>query len=201
MPRKKPDDDELRKRALELRKKGFSLREIGKQIERSSYKAWELVSPYEDHQPKITQVSELNERIAGLNDRLNELTKVTDDLSAQLKKVKKIKDLNEKTSKTDEELENVKEKVKTIDFQLKWGLDRIRLLIKSAVDRASDREFGCKRMDKDGFCTYWIWASKESDWKMKQAPTGGPAGYLLNVMEHPIRCTACPKFEQRGKTV
>lgn len=50
MPRKRSDDDELRRN-------GLSYREIGKHLGRSSYKAWELVSPYENHQPKITQVA------------------------------------------------------------------------------------------------------------------------------------------------
>jgi hypothetical protein len=85
IPRKRYDDDELRSKDL-------SYREKGKQLGRSSYKAWELISPYENHQPKITQVAELNGRIAQLNSRINELNKVADDISAQLKKVKTIKE-------------------------------------------------------------------------------------------------------------
>ncbi|MGD0329717.1 MAG: hypothetical protein ABSB40_04620 [Nitrososphaeria archaeon] len=45
MPRKK-GDDELRRKALELRSKGLSYREIGNQLGRSSYKVWELVLTY-----------------------------------------------------------------------------------------------------------------------------------------------------------
>ena len=36
MPRKKPDDDELKRKALELRGKGLSYREIGKQLEEAA---------------------------------------------------------------------------------------------------------------------------------------------------------------------
>ena len=190
MPRKKPDDDELRKRALELRKKGLSYIEIGKQIGRSSYKAWVLVSPYEDHQPKITQVSELNEKIAQLNARLNELTKVTDDIGAQLKRVKAIRDLNERTSRIDEELKGVKEDAKSIK-------DSINFVLMGATNKTSDTIYGCKGVDKDGFCTLWFYANMEKEWNMRQKEREGKVVYELNVRKHPLVCAACPKFEQK----
>ena len=187
MPRKKPDDDELRRKALELRSKGLSYREIGTQLGRSSYKAWELVSPYENHQPKITQVAELTEKIAELNARLNELTKVTDDLSAQLKKVKKIKDLSERTSR--------------IDGQLRGVLDSIDLIGFGALEKVSKTEHGCKWIDKDGFCTKWDWTKELKGCTMKQENYGDKVVNHLNVKKHPLACTACSYFEQRGKSV
>ena len=176
------------RRALELRSKGLSYREIGKQLGRSSYKAWELVSPYESHQPKITQVAELDKRIDELNTKINELTKVTDVISAQLKEVKTIKDLSERMSRVDDELTSLKEGIGSVDLGLKGLLESVDLLQRSARLRASDREYGCKMIDKDGFCTFWRFLDKP--------------GYLnkMNVKEHPLICTACPKFKQRGKS-
>ncbi|MGD0329663.1 MAG: hypothetical protein ABSB40_04350 [Nitrososphaeria archaeon] len=182
MPRKKGDDDELRRRALELRRKGLSYVEIGRQLGRSSYKAWELISPYESHQPKITQVAELDKRIAELNGRINELTKVTDDISAQLKKVKTIKDLSERMSRVDKELTVLKESVD--------------LLQRSASFRVLD--FECHKIDKDGFCTFWSWVEEIKGTNMRKSNYEGAVRYQMNVNENPLICTACPKFANRN---
>ena len=184
--RKRSDDDELTRRALELRSNGLSYREIGKKLGRSSYKAWELVSPYESHQPKITQVAELGKRIDELNTKINELTKVADDISAQLKKVKTLKDLNERMLQVDDELTRLKESVDFLD--------------ESARLRVANLEGGCERIDKDGFCTFWKW---ENEWgtNMRKSNYEGEVTYEMNVNEHPLICTACPKYERRGKNV
>ena len=201
MPRKKGDDDELRRKALELRSKGLSYREIGKQLGRSSYKAWELVSPYESHQPKITQVAELNKRIAESNARINELSKVTDDISAQLKKVRTIKDLSERMFRVDDELTHLKEGIESVDSRLKSFSKSVNLLEVSASFRVSDSEYGCNRIGKDGFCTYWKWTSEIKGTNMRKVNYEGKDRYQMNVKEHSLICTACPKFEQRGKSV
>jgi len=139
MPRKKGDDDELRRKALELRRKGLSYVQIGKQLGRSGYKAWELVSPYERHEPKILQVTELEKKIAELHNKIAELnarinakvaepdkkiaelnakidtlSKVADDMSTQLKRVKTIRDLGEGMHRIDAELTSLKERVESI---------------------------------------------------------------------------------------
>jgi DNA repair exonuclease SbcCD ATPase subunit len=191
MPRKKGDDDELTRKALELRRNGLSYREIGKQLGRSSYKTWEFISPYESHQPKITQVAELDKRIDELNARLNELTKVADDISDQLKEVKTIKDLSERMSRVDDELTSLKEGIESADLRLKKLLESVDSLQMIASLRASDREYGCKMIDKDGFCTFWRRLDQTKEVNLVK----------MNVKEHPLTCTACPKFEQRGKSL
>jgi len=45
MPRKVYDDKELKPKALELRKKGYSYREIAKELGCRIYKVHELISP------------------------------------------------------------------------------------------------------------------------------------------------------------
>ncbi|MGD0329647.1 MAG: hypothetical protein ABSB40_04270, partial [Nitrososphaeria archaeon] len=166
--------------------KDLSYREKGKQLGRSSYKAWELISPYENHQPKITQVAELDKRIAELNTKVNELSKVTDDLSAQLKGVKTIRDLSERTSRIDEQLRGV--------------LDSIDLIGFGALQKVSDTEYGCKKVDKDGFCIKWDWTPKLEGRTMKQVNSGDKVVNYLNVKEYPLACAACSYFEQRGKS-
>jgi len=34
---------------------------------------------------------------------------------------------------------------------------------------------------------------------MKEVNDNGSKGYLLDVIENPFRCTACPKYERRKK--
>ena len=123
---------------------------------------------------------------------------MTDDISAQPEKVKTIKVLNKRTSKIHKELENVKGEIKTIDSDLKWVLDQLKLISVSAMDRASNGEFGCKWIDKDGVCTRCI-NPDINGFKMKEVNDNGSKGYLLDVIENPFRCTACPKYERRKK--
>ena len=119
---------------------------------------------------------------------------MTDDISVQLKRVKTIRDLNERTSRIDGELKGVEENVKSIK-------DSINFVFTSAMNKASDAEYGCKGMDKDGFCTLWHYAEMEKEWFMRQKELEGKIVYQLNVKKQPLACAACPKFEERGKSV
>ena len=63
MPRKKYDDEALRARALELRSKGLSYREIAHELGCSVFKVYQLISPYESTRSRVGQVHELATRV------------------------------------------------------------------------------------------------------------------------------------------
>jgi orotate phosphoribosyltransferase-like protein len=66
VPRKKYDDDALRQRALELRSKGLSYREIARELGCSVFKVHQLIAPYESPRSRIRQVHELATRVEEL---------------------------------------------------------------------------------------------------------------------------------------
>jgi DNA-binding CsgD family transcriptional regulator len=53
VPRKRYDDEALRARALELRAKGLSYREIARELGCGVFKVYQLVSPYESLRSRV----------------------------------------------------------------------------------------------------------------------------------------------------
>jgi predicted transcriptional regulator len=73
MPRKRYDDEALRARALELRAKGLSYREIARELGCSVFKVYQLISPYENPKSRIKHVHELAGRVEELSRKIREL--------------------------------------------------------------------------------------------------------------------------------
>jgi predicted transcriptional regulator len=73
VPGKKYDDEALRARALELRSKGLSYREIARELGCSVFKVHQLISLYESPRSRIRQVQELATRVEELNGKLRDL--------------------------------------------------------------------------------------------------------------------------------
>jgi len=70
MPRRRYDDEALRARALELRAKGLSYREIARELGCSVFKVYQLISPYESPRSRIRQVHELATRVEELGGKI-----------------------------------------------------------------------------------------------------------------------------------
>ena len=85
MPKKRYDDEALRARALELRAKGLSYREIAGELGCSVFKVHQLISPYESPRSRIRQVHELATRVEELGRRLRELEVLASRLEATVK--------------------------------------------------------------------------------------------------------------------
>ena len=79
MPKKKYDDKVLKPKALELRKRGYSYREIAKELGCSVYKVHELLAPIESSKSRLTQIAELTSKV-------DELFKKVGGLEAKLSK-------------------------------------------------------------------------------------------------------------------
>jgi predicted transcriptional regulator len=85
VPRKKYDDEILRQRALELRSKGLSYREIARKLGCSVFKVHQLISPYESPRSRIRQVVELATRVEELSRRLKDLEVLASRLEVAVK--------------------------------------------------------------------------------------------------------------------
>jgi hypothetical protein len=75
VPKKKYDDEALRTRALELRAKGLSYREIARELSCNVFKVYQLISPYESPRSRIRQTVELSNRVKELSGRLEATVK------------------------------------------------------------------------------------------------------------------------------
>jgi transposase len=73
MPKKKYNDKVLRVRALELRSRGLSYREIARKLGYSIFKVYQLISPYESPRSRVRQVHELAGRVEELSRELRDL--------------------------------------------------------------------------------------------------------------------------------
>jgi predicted transcriptional regulator len=85
MPRRRYDDEALRARALELRSKGLSYREIARELGCSVFKVHQLISHYESPRSRIRQVHELATRVEELNRKLRDLEGLASRLEATVK--------------------------------------------------------------------------------------------------------------------
>jgi predicted transcriptional regulator len=85
VPKKRYDDDVLRARALELRSRGLSYREIARELGCSVFKVYQLISPYESPKSRIKQIHELTTRVEELSRKLRELESLASRLEATVK--------------------------------------------------------------------------------------------------------------------
>jgi len=85
VPRRKYDDEVLRQRALELRSKGLSYREIARDLGCSVFKVYQLISPYESPRSRIKQIHELTGKIDELSRKLRDLESLASRIEATVK--------------------------------------------------------------------------------------------------------------------
>jgi predicted transcriptional regulator len=85
VPKRRYDDEALRQRALELRARGLSYREIARELGCSVFKVHQLIAPYESPRSRVRQVHELAGRVEELSRRLRDLEGLASRLEAAVK--------------------------------------------------------------------------------------------------------------------
>ena len=70
MPKRRYDDEALRQRALELRSRGLSYREIARELGCGVFKVHQLISSCESPRSRIRQVVELAGRVEELGGKI-----------------------------------------------------------------------------------------------------------------------------------
>jgi chromosome segregation ATPase len=209
MPKKRYADDELKQKALNLRREGYSYREIAEKLGCSVYKVHELISSYENPSSRLKQAVELADKLDELSSKVKSLEstisylKPLADLSKDIEELKKeVGELKNKITNIDNELRafdaNVDFRLKIRDQRLDNLTKNMDLILTSAKRRVRDDKYKCKYIDKDGYCTYWYWNNKIDGWNMMQYIENCKTVYRINVKEHPLICTACPTYEPRS---
>ena len=189
MPRRRYDDEALRARALELRAKGLSYREIARELGCSVFKVYQLISPYESPRSRIKQVHELARMVDELGRRVSELSVKLGELEHRLSQLKPLEDI----SKAVYDLRGDVDDLSTRILELEDAMDLIR---ESASRRLRGRS-ECIHIDRNGYCTMWRWIGKVEGWDMRGDVSGGRKIYYLNVRKHPLVCTSCPTYKPK----
>jgi len=180
MPRKRYDDEMLRERALELRGRGLTYREIAKELGCSVYKIHELLSPIESPKSRIKQVVELSKRVEELRKEVEELGMKIEGLRKLINDVKPLQELSEEVR-------------------------RLGLEVGMICVGAGRRAVGwcaCRWITDDGYCGRWAYPDVVEGYDMIEfgITESGQKFYLLNVRKHPQICTGCPNYEPKDIT-
>jgi predicted transcriptional regulator len=202
MPKKRYVDDELKEKALNLRREGYSYREIAEKLGCSVYKVHELISSYENPNSRIKQAVELA-------DKVEELSSKVKNIESIISYLKPLADLSKDIEELKKEITNIYDKLiafdigvnvllETRDKRLESLTKNIDLILASAKIRVRDDNNGCKHIDKDGYCTCLYWNNKIDGWNMKPDIENGKTVYRINVKEHPLICTACPYYKPKS---
>jgi predicted transcriptional regulator len=188
MPRKRYDDETLRSKALELRGRGLSYREIAKELGCSVYKVHELLSPVESPKSRIKQVIELSKKVeelsrgvADFEAKFNELKSVLSEVRPSLEIIKEVSEVKKRLSSLEEELRIVE------------GLAKVRV---------EDEEMRCGWFDEErGLCEINISDSPKPGYvKVIDRMEGEEMiCYHLNVKKHPLACIACPFYTPKDE--
>jgi len=207
MPKKVYDDDKLRKRALELRRKGYSFRQIANELGCSVYKAYELVSRYEKPSHRLKQAIELADKVEKISSEVETLTKKFEKLTLKASKIESMEDLSKKLSKLEENLTNlnkslskISEKVSSLENEVERISDDVEWIYLSVEKRILDPDKKCIWLDEDGFCKIMYFDKRIEGLVMRPEEEEGEIVYLLNVKKYPLICTACPYYESEETT-
>lgn len=79
---------------------------------------------------------------------------------------------------------------------------KMRMTLILSARRRLNRNTACKHMDKNGICNYWSWSCHAKETPeylrpMKRDEIKGKIVYRVNVIEHPLFCSACPSYEPK----
>ena len=207
MPKKVYDDDKLRERALELRRRGYSFRQIAKELGCSVYKAYDLISQYEKPSHRLKQAIELADKVEKISSEVEILTKKLKKLTLKTSKIEPIEDLSKKLSGLEENLTNlnkslskISEKVSSLEDKVERILNDLEWIHLSVEKRILERHKKCIWLDEDGFCRAMYFDKRIKGLVMRPEEQEGRIVYLLNVKKYPLICTACPYYESEETT-
>jgi len=141
MPKRKWDEEELRKRVLELRMQGKSYREIAREIGCSVFTVSKVLSPIENPRSRLRQVAELAVRVEELSKSIDELAKKLEGCRSRLEELKPVEELRGWLSKINERLSKAEGSIKALKAEVEKVASRVNSLDdKVGVDREERRD-------------------------------------------------------------
>jgi predicted transcriptional regulator len=180
MPIRKYNDEELRPKAVELRKQGLSYAQIARRLGCSPGKVHQLIGPLESTQARLKQLAEIDRRIEELRSRLHSLANELEDLR---------KDAESLSEAVDADL-----------------ILKMRTFLKLLTLHKAGRPYKCVHVDDEGFCKYYRFPSLPDGVEFKEVFVQDEDGnlvrkYLVNVRKGSGRalCVLCPSYEPKNK--
>jgi predicted transcriptional regulator len=104
-------EDEWIEKALELRRQGYSYREIAKKLGCSKSLVASKLSPYEDPRARTKQAVELADQVEKLNKMVNEMNQRINELKSRLSEVKTLEELSKSNAELRKEIQLLAQKV------------------------------------------------------------------------------------------
>jgi predicted transcriptional regulator len=188
MPKKIYDDEELKKKGLELRKKGMSYRQIAKELGCSLTKIYYVLSPFEPKN-KLKEAIELAEKVNFLSRKIDELNNKLSNIES---KEISLNDINEEIKELKRSFQSIFSRLNEIssDFYL------LKHLLVRNVKHRIEGESKCEYIDEEGYCKAWKYNIRLNK-NMKEINENGKKAYLLNVKEVPYSCIFCPEYRPK----
>jgi transcriptional regulator with XRE-family HTH domain len=106
-------------KALELRRQGYSYREIAEKLGYSKSYIASLLSPYENPRSRAKQMIELADQVENLNKTVNELNKRLNELKSSLSEIKPLEELSRSNAELRREIQLLAQKIKEHDEAIK----------------------------------------------------------------------------------
>jgi len=111
-------EDEWIKKALELRRQGYSFREIAKKLGCSKSLVASKLSPYEDPRARTKQAVELADQVEKLSKMVNEMNQRINELKSRLSEVKTLEELSKSNAELRKEIQLLAQKIKAHDEEI-----------------------------------------------------------------------------------
>jgi predicted transcriptional regulator len=188
MPKRIYDDEELKKKGLELRKKGMSYRQIAKELGCSLTKIYYVLSPFEPKN-KLKEAIELAEKVNFISRKIDEINNKLSNIES---KEISLNDINKEIKGLKRDFISISSKLNQISsdhYLLRY------VLIRNIKDRI-EGESKCEYIDEEGYCKAWKHNIRFYK-NMKEIDENGKKAYLLNVKEFPYACISCPKYRPK----
>ena len=208
MPKKRYDDSDLKEKAMALRHKGYSYREIAKELGCSLFKVSQLISDVEQPQSRLKKLAEIDGRIKDLNSNLNVVSSWVADINRRMPDVQHVEKLIERVSKIEEYVKKEEEAIKdrgsyyrTVqDFKdLSKQVKDLNKDVKLIWDLAAlnkSGEYQCLNFGEDGYCKVIRYRENYKELDLRPKESMGITFYHPNVQRHTLICQGCPEYKR-----
>jgi DNA-binding Lrp family transcriptional regulator len=162
---------------LELRQRGFSIREIAKRVGLSHSTVWRILKKIEDEQNKRNETSQNSNNTSVIEQEFKQLQALTHGL------IEHVKTLENNVSILSHDVEDLK-----LFRSMILQVSRLRI----------EGPARCKYIDDYGYCTKILLPECLPETKcLEVILSNGTKMYRPKVLDNPIICLACPYYKPR----
>jgi chromosome segregation ATPase len=134
MPRKKYDNDKLKAEMVELRRHGYSYRQIAQKLGCSTFKVYDLLSPHESPSARLKQAADLADRLDKLEARAKILEEHVTTLERKLAKLNVLETLQAEDLKLNAGLQQLGTRLSKLEEKLTAKTNELHVQIQRQWD-------------------------------------------------------------------